>query len=648
MAALRLVKREFDYESWFFEGMDLMQLDPLVRDYASHLEGLVRLLQNTSTRVYLDTSLLMWLIGIGIDARREFFDWCDGRAAGSVRIPVWAAHELHRHTMLQTIQKSAQSMVGEAKRKYEEFAGMAAERADDQTCRARGYTGRSSYVGELARSAVMLEQLSLVLKPDDASLRASTEEIIQFVNARVLTSDLTPIIASLSQIGDFRIRHRIPPAFEDRKKDENVFGDAIIWEEIIADAQITIEEGSAPATDAVFVTLDRKRDWVSSAPQIINEFGYTQSPAPDASLDVSLPHPMLVHEYRHRGRGGQLLIATPAFLAAALHREARNREATSEVQHWLAASHRPAPLNNLMNSIESAAMRRAAAVTAPDIRPIPQASAGLVEAPDDLDLAVQTPSRLMSIDIHAPTRQLMDALPDEQKAILEGLIDRLLNGSLSPYALGQILSAISINGLVNWPDSIPPLLEQLAPAAPQTVRHAVLLSILASIYFDRYGELLPQPNQNLASVCLPLERETVYTPAFVHLNRLLRGAGAHLPYIPGGESLKVQFTIDAIPGKPMRLLRDVRIGKQPVLIDSLPTDSVRRLSVLFERAPSIGCDGKELRSLLAGEFLIPMNALSGATDSQRFTWSPDCGLAILDTGVEGGISALATRGDEDE
>ena len=176
----------------------------------------------------------------------------------------------------------------------------------------------------------------------------------------------------------------------------------------------------------------------------------------------------------------------------------------------------------------------------------------------------------------------------------------------------------------------------------------MLLSILASIYFDRYGELLPRPNSKLASVCLPLESETSYAPAFVHLNRLLRGAGAQLPYMPGGDSLTVPFTIDAIPGKPMRLLRDVRIGRQPVLIDPLPTASVRRLSVLFGRAPSIGCDGKELRSLLAGEFLIPTTALTGAADSQRFTWSPDCGLAVLDTGVEGGISALATRGDEDE
>ena len=424
-----------------------MQLDPLVRDYSSHLEGLMRILQDPRSRVYLDTSLLMWLIGIGIEARREFFQWCDARAAGSVRIPVWAAHELHRHTLLQTIPKSAQSMVGETKRKYEEFAGMAAERADDRTCRARGYTGRSSYVGELARSAVMLEQLSLVLKPDEAALRASTEEIIKFVNAHVLTSDLTPVIASLSQIGDFRIRHRIPPAFEDKKKEENVFGDAIIWEEIIAD-------DSVPATDAVFVTLDRKKDWVSSAPQVLNEFGNTQSPDPDASVDVALPHPMLVHEYRHRGGGGQLLIATPAFLAAALHREARNRAATSQVQHWLAASHRPAPLNNLMNSVESAATRRAAAaLKASDVQPISQAAAGLVDA-DDLDLAVQTPSRLMSIDIYAPTRQLMDAMPDEQKAILEGLVERLLNGALSPYALGRILSGISINGLVN--DTVPP------------------------------------------------------------------------------------------------------------------------------------------------------------------------------------------------
>src|ERR1700722_19763653 len=144
-----------------------MQLDPLVRDYSNYLEELMGSLRSSSTRVYLDTSLLIWLIRIGKEARDEFFDWCKGRAVGSIRIPVWAAHELHRHNLSQTVRRTAQSAVGDTKTKYAEFAGMAAERADDNTCRAWGDAGRSSYIGELERSAAVLDRLSLVLKPDE-------------------------------------------------------------------------------------------------------------------------------------------------------------------------------------------------------------------------------------------------------------------------------------------------------------------------------------------------------------------------------------------------------------------------------------------------------------------------------------------------
>jgi hypothetical protein len=439
----------------------------------------------------------------------------------------------------------------------------------------------------------------------------------------------------------------MPPGFEDNRKEENASGDVIIWEEMLIDVFSSAGEAKTDPIDSVFVSLDEKKDWVSSAPQIINEFGRSQNPAPDVSVDVALPHPMLVHEYKQRARGGRLFIATPAFLSAALHREARSSGAASHVQHWLAASHRPASLSRLMSAVDSSAARKSRALEASN-NPQRTQSTPAVVTDEEPDLSAQTAISLMATENTPLVRQLMDALPEEQAPILHGLLERLMNGELSSFALGRILSQISMQGLVSWPDQIPSLLEQLPSSVPQVVRNAVLLAILASIYFDRYGELLAQPATKLASVCLPLEADPGYGPAFTNLNRLLNAADARLPYFPGSNSSSVPFSIEAIPGGVARRLKDIRIGQQPVLIDPLPGDSARRLSVLLGRPPSTGCDGKELRSLLAYEFLIPVSALSASADSTQYTWPPDCGLVVMDTGVDGGLSALATGGNEDD
>jgi hypothetical protein len=42
-----------------------MRLDPVVRDYESFIRGFIETLESRETRLYLDTSVLMWLIRLG-------------------------------------------------------------------------------------------------------------------------------------------------------------------------------------------------------------------------------------------------------------------------------------------------------------------------------------------------------------------------------------------------------------------------------------------------------------------------------------------------------------------------------------------------------------------------------------------------------
>lgn len=129
-----------------------MRLDPFVRDYP-FMNDFVEALESGGTRFYLDTSLLMWLIRLGTRARAEFMVWCGGRPKNAVRVPVWAAHELHRHVIGGTVRAHLQKTVNETQSKYDEFARLASE------CAAlfwlRGHATISTcFYRQLRRSAV--------------------------------------------------------------------------------------------------------------------------------------------------------------------------------------------------------------------------------------------------------------------------------------------------------------------------------------------------------------------------------------------------------------------------------------------------------------------------------------------------------------
>jgi hypothetical protein len=130
---------------------------------------------------------------------------------------------------------------------------MAAERADDLVCAAKGYESRSSFITELELTSVRLGQLTKVVVLDEKHLQAATKEVIDFANERILSTNLGPIVKKLDRTGRFRLSHLMPPGFQD-KKEENTYGDLVIWEEIIKDIRHDERSGEArcqgPALDS--------------------------------------------------------------------------------------------------------------------------------------------------------------------------------------------------------------------------------------------------------------------------------------------------------------------------------------------------------------------------------------------------------------
>jgi hypothetical protein len=585
-----------------------MRLDPMVRDYNSFVTELADVLRNASTRIYLDTSVLLWLTRLGDAARDEVIRWCNARN-DNLKVPVWAAHEFHKHALAGTVRANLGKMLGETRAAFDGFRRLAAERADESICLANGFAGRVNYISELEATSIRFQNLSKIIEGDDGRIQRNTQDVIEFINAHVLTTDIEPIIERLSLTGQFRFDHLVPPGFQD-KKEFNRFGDVIIWEELIRDLGKIDEKN---AISVVLVSRDKKTDWVTSAALVKTNRG-DEKINRDFDLDVPLSHPLLAHEFKVRTGGDKLYIAHPQFVASVLDYSSRSRGEASEVGAWLAASHRADHLSLL-------AVDTRMAISAPK----------LVAQP----LAATTAKALMGISVSSELRSLSAALPGDNqllKAAVESVVDHT-----AAYKFGRLLSEGVAAGDVVIVGQTLALFELLIQVAGGDLANAAFLSFATAAYFDQYGDPRIVPIKTLAPPIFSLESDSRFASAVSALRALLEGADINLPHIPGTDTA-LKFQIDLSAGKDGRL-RDIRIGEQSALVER-PAGDARRLSSLLDRAPDSGCSGKELRALVARELLIPAQRLNAQFDSKRLTWAANAGLAELDTTAEGGLSAF--------
>ena len=633
-----------------------MRLDPYLRDYGQYLTEFIAVLKSPTTRFYVDTSLLMWLVRAGRTARSDFMGWCKSLPAGTVRVPVWAAHELQKHVTAGTVQSNVRKLVSEAIAKFDEFVRLASERADDQSCMARGYASRSLLVSDIELSRSRLERFSKVIDLDDGSLGEATAEIIDFVNTHALGTDLAMFIPELSATAAFRSAHSIPPGFHDARKSENPHGDFIIWAEVLAD--IKNAPAQAAAWNAVLLSRDDKTDWVSPAQRVVDLEGATRKPNRDFNLDVPLPLPLLVHEFTLRASGGALFVVHPGFLASALDYDARKAGSTPPAPAWLAASFRPdflGKLATLERQVDKRSILNAAGTQAEPTHPIDaqkDTSQGSPlrlegERPEIQNFDSLDPSDIMSSGAHQDVKAYLSAPSIAQGDIIFRWFDEVRRGGMSPFKLGRLLAELSNAKASGWPDNISGSLEQLRAAVSAPELNAIVLAIITSAFFDRAGDALRKPLVALGAVALSLEENSQYSEPFETLRRFIQEANATLPYVPGSGRTRVPYTLDLAASAAPQLLRDLRINKRSALAQTERSNQ-RSLASLLSRPPSQSCTGKELRLLVAREFLIPGELLSSEWDKKEITWLEDAGLVALDTEVDGGVGAAIDEASADE
>jgi hypothetical protein len=387
---------------------------------------------------------------------------------------------------------------------------MAAERADDAVCVTKGYKSRSSFITELELTSVRIKQLTRVVGLDDEHLQAATKEVIDFANERILSTDLGPIVKKLDRTGKFRVSHLMPPGFQD-KKEENTYGDLVIWEEIVRD--IFHDEKSGEARDVVFISRDKKTDWVSAAPYVLDYRGQLRKSNRDEEMDVTEAHPLLAHELVGIAGGKRLYIAQPGFLASVIDYGYRRKGQPSTVGEWLSASHRPDVLSKLAGG-KLGQEPETLKATAP-ASPAPPAPAEPVKSLSGVPKDFIITSR-------AECASYQKASSEEQAAMVNDWVAGVRKGSIPPAKLGCILAELARGGSTGVQEQIPALFERLLGMMEIGKVLEAVAATITTAYFDAYGELRPAPDLSLGAVALVLEKQERFKGAFDALNGFLK------------------------------------------------------------------------------------------------------------------------------
>jgi len=268
-------------------------------------------LVDDGTRVYIDTSFLMWLTTVGPVSRNQFFEWA-ATLGDRVRVPVWAMHEYYKHHTGNTLKDRLQKRVAKTMGAAKAFLSHVQPFTDQPLMTS---STEAEYREQLREAVARMESLVFAAKAWDAAENAA--EVIGWMNNHACESNgVFDTVGRIRATGESRFTQNVPPGFEDRYKKakkgsgSNAYGDLLFWEEIIQHAKAKTPKA------VVIISNDRKRDWyfrVGDA-DVTGDLRRLRSrwdPVPS-------PHPTLAYEIHTRANVKDLILLDDLYLGAVL------------------------------------------------------------------------------------------------------------------------------------------------------------------------------------------------------------------------------------------------------------------------------------------------------------------------------------------
>jgi predicted nucleic acid-binding protein len=250
--------------------------------------------KESSSLVFLDTNILLWLYRINNDARAEVLYLLNAiKQEQRLCIPSWVVHEYNYHVAKRDdssffpFKKSAKEIESRLKL-VEQHSKLI---IDDDYLKGSKYHGKNNFLDELEETANKLRSLLKALTSSrNKNLDDIQVQIEELMTGCVLESNINELMVKSSDLANLRARNRVPPGFLDEGKPENEHGDYIIWQEVVL---ICKKEQRS----ALLITNDRKPDWVYTPRILLDQSGKRKPNDGSADVKIDLPLPFLESEF---------------------------------------------------------------------------------------------------------------------------------------------------------------------------------------------------------------------------------------------------------------------------------------------------------------------------------------------------------------
>ena len=235
---------------------------------------------NNKTVFFLDTSFLNRLLFYPDGVREKLFSWMKDFKERII-IPYWVYMEYMKRAIngseLNKLNPFASYKISN---QLKGMKDVLYPYLDDKIAERASFENREDLKSELMDIIAKMEKIEKV-EPNCLETHKKISELF-FPNS-VLPK--VENLESLKKVFDIRCENKIPPGFDERKT-SNIYGDFVIWNEILN------KQKSADG-DAVFVTEDVKKDWMYSPQKMI----INGRLLPNENNRLKITNPQLCLEY---------------------------------------------------------------------------------------------------------------------------------------------------------------------------------------------------------------------------------------------------------------------------------------------------------------------------------------------------------------
>lgn len=518
-----------------------------------HLCEIAELAKDPQTLIFLDTNILAYLYKLHEAARSEFFAWSDSvKSVGRLNVPAWAASEY----LVRVTSKTLEAYTPKGKeptqtiRALDSLHQTASLFVDDALLDRAGLApDRMAYVSEFR---AVIDALKTYLRVFSQQFDPGVihQQIQTHLSSAVLDSDLVALCAKAGKEGEARYKHRMPPGFCDGHKEENAFGDLIIWYEIL-------EKSASVAAEypkVLFITNDEKSDWVYAPKMRYQLVGTSRRAVGNSKPEIKVADPRLLSEFRRKTGHSNVTICSLATLVEGLSRtnathfahlaaaiqintQESNFEVSGSDSHASALDISTPVTEHVQLSEDDAALERMQESSRVDAVE-PEASPHLHYSQEALQ------DSLYQVDAPSEINRIIRALKSLNWYTQNPAIEQILNireDEFTPsswFVLGRNIYQAACGNSQKAMEFMSGLEAKLGLFPESTAQH-ILAGMLFEIYFNSNGELRSEFKFDYANKPLSVAVQPGFENALAFIISKLRPHRHMLIILPGDQECKI-------------------------------------------------------------------------------------------------------------